>query len=92
MSPIDSPQVLLEYIDFDIQLSPDGVKVYLDETYLKTIDHFAAFPNNGKVLEKGINYIIIEGEGMTDIRFVGERIGYEGAFYSAMDLNEGVVA
>ncbi|MGJ9381815.1 phage tail spike protein [Salipaludibacillus sp. CF4.18] len=85
MSPIDSPQVLLEYIEFDMPIDVAGTKIYLDATYLKTVVKFAAFPNNGKVVEKGANFIIIEGEGVADIRFVGERIGHEGAFYADMN-------
>jgi hypothetical protein len=88
MSPIDSPQVLLEYIEFDIPLTAEGTKVFLDETYLKTIDHFAVFPNNGKVIEKGADYFIISGEGFADCRIVGERIDYAGVFYDDLSLME----
>jgi hypothetical protein len=89
MSPIDSPQVLLEYIEFDIPLSTQGTKVFIDSIYLKTIDGFAVFPNNGKVIEKGLDYFIISGEGVSDCRIVGERIGYKGVFYNDLDaINE----
>src|SRR5699024_6623709 len=41
MSPVDSPQLMIEYIEFDIELSQNGVKVYLDETYTKSVSSFA---------------------------------------------------
>ena len=82
MSPTDSPQVLIEYVDFDVHLTTSGTKVYLDPTYLKAIgNRFAAFSSNGKIIEKGLDYIVISGEGMADIRYVGERIGEEGRFF-----------
>lgn len=82
MSPIDSPQILLEYIDFDIPLTQNGTKVYVDETYLKTVERFAVFSNNGIIAEKGTNYFIIKGEGFADCRIIGERIGYKDIFYN----------
>ncbi|MDC3414262.1 phage tail spike protein [Terrihalobacillus insolitus] len=84
MSPIDSPQILLEYIEFDVPLSTDGTKIYLDATWLKTVENFAVFPNNGTIIEKGIDYVIISGEGNADIRFIGERKGYADVFYGDM--------
>jgi hypothetical protein len=89
MSPIDSPQVLLEYIEFDIPLTPEGTKVLLDDTYLKTVEGFAVFPNNGVIVEKGLDYFIIKGEGLADCRIVGERIEYKGKFYDDLtDLTD----
>jgi phage minor structural protein len=87
MSPIDSPQVLLEYIEFDVPLSEAGTKVYVDETYLKTVGNFAAFASNGDIVEKGSNYFVIVGAdgGTADVRIVGERVGYEGSFYADLD-------
>lgn len=90
MSPIDSPQILIEYIEFDIPLSLLGTKVYLDETYLKAVDNFAIFPNNGKILEKGTNYFIISGTGKADCRIVGERTGYKDSFWSDTDISKEV--
>ena len=85
MSPVDSPQYLLEYIQFNIPLSEQGTKVYLDSTYLKTVEHYAVFPNNGVITEKGKDYFVIKGTGVADCRIVGERIGYAGKFYEYMD-------
>lgn len=85
MSPVDSPQVLLEYIEFDIPLTESGTKVMIDETYLKTVSHFDVFPNRGELVEKGLDYFILRGTGSASTRIVGERVDYQGAFYSAMD-------
>lgn len=86
MSPIDSPQMLLEYIDFDIPLTSEGTKVFIDDTYLKTVENFAIFPNNGVIVEKGLDYFIIKGEGVADCRIIGERVSYGGIFYDEIDL------
>lgn len=82
MSPIDSPQILLEYIKFNVQLTAEGTKVEINPTFIKTVEHFAVFPNNGKIIEKGLDYFVISGEGIADCRIVGERLGYKGNFYS----------
>jgi len=42
------------------------------------------FPNNGKIIDKGRDYFVIQGEGLADVRIIGERVGYENAFYSNM--------
>jgi phage minor structural protein len=88
MSPIDSPQILLEYVEFDIPLTPTGVKVYIEERFRKAIDNYAVFPNNGQVIEKGYDYFVISGEGTADVRIVGERIGYADTFFDDLDAYE----
>lgn len=91
MSPIDSPQVLLETIEFDVPLTETGTKVLLDTRFAKAVNcRFAVFPNNGRVIEKGADYFIIAGEGLADIRIVGERVGYAGVYFDDMTV-EGVV-
>ena len=85
MSPIDSPQVLIEYIEFDVELSEIGTKVYVDKTFLKATENFAVFPNNGEIVEKGSDYFIIAGSGVADVRIVGKRAGYNRAFWGDMD-------
>jgi len=90
MSPIDSPQVLLETIEFDVPLTADGTKVLLDSRFAKAVNYrFAVFPNNGRVIEKGPNYFIIAGTGTADIRIIGERVGYAGVYFDDMTM-EGV--
>jgi len=90
MSPIDSPQVLLETIEFDVPLTADGTKVLLDSRFAKAVNYrFAVFPNNGRVIEKGPDYFIIAGDGLADIRIVGERVGYAGVYFDDMTM-EGV--
>jgi phage minor structural protein len=88
MSPIDSPQILLEYIEFDIPLTPTGVKVFIEDRFRKAIENFAVFPNNGQVIEKGYDYFVIAGEGTADVRIIGERIGYADTFFDDLDAYE----
>ena len=91
MSPIDSPQVLLETIEFDVPLTEQGTKVLLDSRFAKAVNYrFAVFPNNGRVIEKGPDYFIIAGTGTADIRIIGERVGYAGVYFDDMTM-EGVV-
>jgi phage minor structural protein len=85
MSPIDSPQILLEYIEFDIPLTPTGVKVFIEDRFRKAIENFAVFPNNGKVIEKGYDYFVIAGEGVADVRIIGKRVGYTDHFFEDLD-------
>jgi len=87
MSPIDSPQVLLETIEFDVPLTEQGTKVLLDSRFAKAVNYrFAVFPNNGRVIEKGADYFVIAGEGLADIRIVGERVGYAGVYFDDMEV------
>jgi hypothetical protein len=85
MTPIDSPQILLEYIEFDIPLIPTGVKVYIEENFRQAVENFTVFPNNGQVIEKGYDYFIIKGEGVADVRIVGKRSGYADHFFENLD-------
>lgn len=85
MSPIDSPQVLIEYIEFDVELSEIGTKVYIDKTFLKATENFAVFPNNGSIIEKGSDYFIVAGSGVADVRIVGKRVEYNRAFWADME-------
>jgi phage minor structural protein len=86
MSPIDSPQVLLEYVEFNINLVPEGVKVVVDPTWLKTVEHFDVFPNKGELVEVGVDYFVVRGTGKASCRIIGERAGYAGVFYADLDI------
>lgn len=81
MSPIDSPQTLIEYIAFNVNLTSEGTKVVLREHFRNSVENFALFPNKGEIVEKGHDYFIIKGTGTSDIRIVGERIGYANQFW-----------
>jgi phage minor structural protein len=85
MSPIDSPQILLEYIEFDVPLTLEGTKVFIEERFRKAIENFAVFPNNGQVIEKGYDYFVIAGEGVADVRIIGKRVGYTDHFFEDLD-------
>ena len=88
MSPIDSPQVLIEYIEFDVELSRFGTKVMIDETYLKSVVNFAVFLNNGELVSKGKDHVVVKGEGTADIRFVGERIEHDNVMWAGMHTKD----
>jgi phage minor structural protein len=85
MSPIDSPQILLEYIEFDVPLTLEGTKVYIEERFLKAVANFSVFSNNGQVIEKGYDYFVIAGEGTADVRIIGKRAGYTDHFFEDLD-------
>lgn len=85
MSPIDSPQMPIEYVEFDIQLVPEGSKVSLDAKFVKSVEKFAVFQNNGDIVEKGNDYFIISGEGSADCRIIGLRKGYADMFWASME-------
>jgi hypothetical protein len=76
MSPIDSPQILLEYVEFDAPLTTGGTTVFIEERFRKAIENFAVFPNNGQVIKKKDGYFVIVGEGTEDVRIIGKRIGH----------------
>ena len=90
MSPIDSPQTLIEYIEFNVNVNKVK-KVYLDKNYIKTISDYAVFSSNKDVIivDKQTDHFIIKGEGIADFRIVGKRKGYQDAFWNDMSLNEG---
>ncbi|WP_052659582.1 phage tail spike protein [Bacillus alveayuensis] len=88
MSPVDSPQILIEYIEFDVPLISTGTKVYLEDRFRKAVENFAVFSSNGQIIEKGYDYFVIAGEGTADVRIVGERIGYANTFFDDLDAYE----
>ena len=84
MSPIDSPQVLLESVLFDIDVKESGTTVLLDSTFLKTISKYAVFCSNPSVtiVSKDRTSFLVQGyTGKVDFRVIGYRIGYEEQYY-----------
>lgn len=74
MFPTDSPQSLIEYVEFDVEV--DGLtEVVLDEKYLKAVENFSVWTNNPEiqVVEKTANSVILTGQGKTDILIKGLR-------------------
>src|SRR5699024_9536471 len=86
MSPIDSPQVPIEYVIYDKEISPEGTTISLDEQYRKAVHNYAVFPNNGIVIDKEHDSFTIKGEGQADIRIIGHRVGYEETFWQSMEV------
>src|SRR5690606_23675881 len=50
MSPIDSPQYLIEYILFNQEVTEEGTVIELDSKYIQAVDHYAVFPNRGDIV------------------------------------------
>ncbi len=85
MSPIDSPQVLIEYVIFEQVVTEDGVEVMIDEQFLKAVGgEYAVFPSSDVEVEKKKNSIILRGNKTVDIRLVGKRINYHDEFWLNM--------
>ena len=83
MSPVDSPQFLIEYLVTDVQ---PNKRVYIDERFLKAVDgKFAVFTANGATVKKSAKSFVIEGEEATDIRIVGERYDQAGRFWQTQE-------
>lgn len=93
MSPIDSPQYLVEYILFDQEASEAGTVIQLDSKYIQTVDNYAVFPSRGdvSVVNKTPTSFVIKGSGKVDLRIVGIRKGHSDIFWTDVDarLNEG---
>jgi len=93
MSPIDSPQYLIEYILFDQEATEEGTVIELDSKYIQTVDNYAVFPSRGDVSveNKTSTSFVIKGSGKVDLRIVGIRKGHSDIFWTDVDvrLNEG---
>lgn len=91
MSPVDSPQTLIEDILFDVEVEETGTIVKLDSTYAKTISRYAVFPSNGKVevVEKKDGYFKVSGyTGKVDFSVKGSRIDKEHEYFKIMGGEE----
>ncbi|PEA09475.1 hypothetical protein CON38_10345 [Bacillus cereus] len=87
MSPIDSPQVLIEYVIFEQVVTEDGVEVTLDEQFLKAVGgEYAVFPSYPVDVEKRKDSIFLQGNKKVDIRLVGKRIHYQDEFWLDMSV------
>ncbi|KZR58366.1 phage tail spike protein [Pseudobacillus badius] len=84
MSPIDSPQVLIEYIMFDVSLTDEWTLITVDELFVKATENIAIFPSNGEVKKNGRGSFFIRGKGVADVRLVGVRKGSNDTFWVNM--------
>lgn len=74
MSPTDSPQSLIEYVEWDKEI--DGATtIYLDPIYAKMISKYAVFSSNPniKIIAKYKDYFVVEGSGVADFNIKGQR-------------------
>lgn len=84
MSPIDSPQTLIEDILFDINVMEEGTIIKLDNIFKQAISTYAVFPSNGKceITSKDYDSFSVKGfTGKVDFRIVGKRIGEEDSYF-----------
>jgi len=89
MSPIDSPQFLIEYIIFDQDVTEEGVIVMLDDKYTKAVVNYAVFPSRGDVIIENktpTSFTVRGPDGKVDLRIVGLRISKENEFW--VDLED----
>lgn len=87
MSPIDSPQVLIEDMIFDLDISEEGTIVKLDSTFKESISAYAVFPSNSKCEITDIckdGFKVTGFTGKCSFRITGKRIGYENQYYNIL--------
>lgn len=91
MSPTDSPQTLIEYIIPDTLIHGE-LKLELDPIYIKMISYYVAFLSNKniEIKEKGQDYIILAGNGTTDILIKGQRKDADDYFRIMGGIEHGV--
>jgi len=83
MSPVDSPQFLVEYLIQDVV---PNKRVYIDKRFLKVVNgKFSIFSSNGAKIIKSQQSFVVESETQTDIRVVGERYDQTGRFWQTLD-------
>lgn len=91
MSPTDSPQTLIEYIVQDVVIEGE-TRIDLDPIYIKMISYYVAFISNKniEIKEKGKDFIVLVGNGVTDILFKGQRKGADSYFRIMGGIEHGV--
>lgn len=74
MSPTDSPQTLIEYIEYDVEIDGEQ-KIMLDSIYQKMISKYAVFPSNSdvRVVKKERDSFTVIGKGLCDFCVKGQR-------------------
>ncbi|MCZ1068681.1 tail fiber domain-containing protein [Clostridioides difficile] len=91
MSPVDSPQFLIEDVLFNIEVEESGTTIKLNNIFVQSILNFAVFRSNAncEVIEKGKDYFRVVGyTGKCDFRVIGKRKGYEHTYYKIMGGEE----
>ena len=91
MSPTDSPQTLIEYLEYDINVEGEKV-IKLDHIYKKMISKYAVFSSNPdiKIVEKTSDYFKVQGNGIADFVIKGQRKGADEYFRIMGGLEHGV--
>lgn len=91
MSPIDSPQVKISLLMTDVEI-PEGIETIIayEEKFYKATSNIAIFPSNPnvEVINKsdGSFTVISSKACIVDFFIIGERAGYEGTYFTDMEL------
>lgn len=91
MSPTDSPQTLIEYLEYNIEINGEKV-IELDPYYKQIVSKYAVFASNPdiKVIKKTKDSFKVQGTGVTDFEIKGQRIDAPEYFRLMGGLNHGV--
>jgi hypothetical protein len=94
MSPIDSPRVMIADLITDVPLNEFGVVIRLDDRLAKAFSRYAVFPNNptARVVEKGADYFVVTGEGLSDFYVLGIRVGNDEKYFENLTVLEEEIA
>jgi phage minor structural protein len=94
MSPIDSPRVMIADLITDVPLNEFGVVIRLDDRLAKALSRYAVFPNNptARVVEKGADYFVVTGEGLSDFYVLGIRVGNDEKYFENLTVLEEEIA
>lgn len=91
MSPTDSPQTIIEYLEYEINVNGEKV-INLDPIYKKMISKYVVFSSNSdiKIVEKTSDYFKVKGNGVVDFAIKGQRKDAEEYFRIMGGLDHGV--
>lgn len=91
MSPTDSPQTIIEYLEYEINVNGEKV-INLDPIYKKMISKYVVFSSNSdiKIVEKTSDYFKVKGNGVADFAIKGQRKDAEEYFRIMGGLDHGV--
>ncbi|WP_291653787.1 hypothetical protein [Clostridium sp.] len=91
MSPTDSPQTLIEYIEFEVVVDSEKY-IYLDEIYKKMVSKYVVVSTNPDIviIEKNKSYFKVIGTGKADFIIKGQRKDADEYFRIMGGLEHGV--
>ena len=90
MSPMDSPQAIIEYVEYDVVVKGEQV-IKLNEIYSKMVSKYAVFSSNPdiKIIKKEAKQFIVQGDGIADFNIKGQRKGGQTDYQIMGGINHG---